>query len=86
MEKFPLYLDGKPSNLISRKSLPSFQKQPFTGKHLHRSFFLIKFRFFRPATLLKSNSNKGVFLLILQNIKNRFSHRTPPVAASALHH
>ena len=39
----------------------------FTGKHLRWSLFLIKFQSFqsfRPATLLKSNSNKGVFLWI----------------------
>ena len=37
----------------------------FTGKHLRWSLFLIKFQSFqsfRSATLLKSNSNKGVFL------------------------
>ena len=62
------------------KSVPPFQKQAFTdvlqsrcSKMLHNihrkrwSLFLIKFQSFqsfRPATLLKSNSNKGVFLWI----------------------
>ena len=36
----------------------------FTGKQLCWSLFLIKF--FRPATLLKRDSNTGVFLCILQ--------------------
>ena len=50
-------------NLISRKSVPIFQKQVFfkvgvlksyaifTGKHLRWSLFLIKFQSFRPAAL-----------------------------------
>ena len=39
----------------------------FAGKYLRWSLFLITFQSFSPATLLKKNSNKGVFLLILQN-------------------
>ena len=31
----------------------------FTGKHLCYRFFLIKFQAFRPATLLKRDSNTG---------------------------
>ena len=34
----------------------------FTGKHLCSSFFLIKFQVLRPATLLKTDSDTGVFL------------------------
>ena len=68
----------KLQNLISRTSVPPFQKKPFfkvgalkTYVMLPRktpgwSLFLIKFRSFRPATLLKRDSNKGVFLRILQ--------------------
>ena len=65
----------KLQNFISKMSLPPFQKQQmffkvgvlksyaiFTGKHLRWSLFLIKFQSFRSATLLKRDSNKGVFL------------------------
>ena len=34
----------------------------FAGKHLPCSLFLIKLQAFRPATLLKNDSNTGVFL------------------------
>ena len=34
----------------------------FAGKLLRWSLFLIKFQSFRSATLLKRNSNRGVFL------------------------
>ena len=34
----------------------------FTGKHPCWSFFLIKLQALRPATLLKRDSNTGVFL------------------------
>ena len=52
----------------------------FTGKHLC-CLFLIKIgQSFRPATLLKRESNTGVFLWMLQNFKNSFLYRTPLVA------
>ena len=38
----------------------------FTGKQLCWRFFLIKLPAFRPATLLKRDSNTGVFLCILR--------------------
>ena len=38
----------------------------FTGKQICWSLFLIKLQVFRPATLLKRDSNAGVFLCILQ--------------------
>ena len=55
---------------ISRSSLPDVfcKKAPlktyskFTGKHLRWSLFLIKLQAFRLATLLKKDSNTGVFL------------------------
>ena len=34
----------------------------FAGKYLRWSLFFKKFQSFRPATLLKRNSSKGVFL------------------------
>ena len=40
----------------------------FTRKHLCWSLFLVKLQAFRAAILLKRDSNKGVFLWILQNI------------------
>ena len=39
----------------------------FTGNHLCKSLFLITFQAFSPATLLKRDSNTGVFLLILRD-------------------
>ena len=39
----------------------------FTGKHLCRSLFLKKLQVLKPASLLKGDSNTGVFLWILQN-------------------
>ena len=44
----------------------------FTGKHLCWSLFLINFQTFRPATLLKRDSNTSVFLWNLWNFKNAF--------------
>ena len=38
-----------------------------SGKHQYWSLFLIKLQASRPATLLKINSNTGVFLRILRN-------------------
>ena len=40
----------------------------FTGKHLCWSFSLIKLLVFRPATLLKRDSNADVFLCMLRNV------------------
>ena len=36
----------------------------------------------KPVTLSKRDSNKGIFLWILQHFKEQLSYRTPPVAAS----
>ena len=54
----------------------------FVGKQQRRSLFFKKCHSFRPATatLLKRNSNEGVFLWILQS----FFRRTLPVAAPTL--
>ena len=41
----------------------------FLGKHPCWSLFLTKLQAFRPATLLKIDSNTGVFLCILRNFK-----------------
>ena len=41
--------------------------------------FLIKLQAIRTAALLKRDSNTGVFLWNLRNVKNNFFHRTPPV-------
>ena len=42
----------------------------FTGKHLCWSFFFMKLQTFRPATLLKRDSNTGNLLWNLWNFKN----------------
>ena len=67
----------KLQNLISKKSEPPIQKQPFADvlrsrcseklSNIHRKTpalgsLINKVQSFRPATLLKSNLNKGVFL------------------------
>ena len=49
----------------------------FMGKHFCWSLFLIKLQTFRPATLLKRNSNAVAFLWILRNFKEHLFHRTP---------
>ena len=55
----------------------------FIGKHQCWSIFLIKLQAWRPATLLKRDSNTGVFLCGIGDIfQNIFFYRTPPVAAS----
>ena len=54
----------------------------FTWKHLCWSLFSTKLPAFEPATLLKRDSNTGVFLWVLRNVKSSFFYRKPPVAAS----
>ena len=44
----------------------------FTGKHLCWSLFWIKLHAFRPATLLKTDSNAGAFLWIRRNFQEQF--------------
>ena len=46
--------------LLKKVVLKHFQI--FTGKHLSWSLYLIKFKAFRPPTLLKIDSNTGVLL------------------------
>ena len=48
----------------------------FIGKLMSWSLFLIKFQAFRPATLLRRDSNTGVFLWILQNFYELLSYKT----------
>ena len=54
----------------------------FAGKHLGWSLFLIKLQTFRPATLLKRDSNTGVLLLIFKN--NYFGEHLRPAASKGL--
>ena len=56
----------------------------FTGKHPWRSLFKIKLQAWKPATLLKRNSNPVFFCEYYEIFKNSFFHRTSQVAASAL--
>ena len=55
----------------------------FTEKHLFWSLFWIELS---PATLLKRDSNTGVFPWILQHFKNSLFYRTLFVAASVYIH
>ena len=54
----------------------------FTEKHLCWSLFLINIQAWRPATLLKRDSNIGVFCEIYEIFQNTFLCRTHAVAAS----
>ena len=54
----------------------------FTGKSLCWSRFLINLQARRPATLLKTESNTGVFLWNLQNFQALLFYNKPTVAAS----
>ena len=54
----------------------------FTEKHLCWSLFLINIQAWRPATLLKRDSNIGVFCEICEIFHNTFLCRTHAVAAS----
>ena len=54
----------------------------FTGKHLCWSLLLIKLQPLSPATLLRRDSNTGVFLRKIWSFsENLFFYRTPLVAA-----
>ena len=48
----------------------------FTGKHLCWSLFLIKLQASRLATLLKRDSDTGIFLWILQTLRTLISKNT----------
>ena len=48
-------------DVLKKTVLKHFSKS--TRKHLYRSLIFIKLQTFRPATLLKRDSNTGVFLL-----------------------
>ena len=52
----------------------------FTRKHMCWSLFLVKMQ---PTTLLKRDSNTGVFLWILEIFETSLFYRTPSVAVSA---
>ena len=72
--RFPILMCNK----TEAEAYVEFKKQPsevfckkdvrknfanFTGKHLCWSFLIIKLQVFMPATLLKRDSNTGIFLL-----------------------
>ena len=48
----------------------------FTGKHLFYSFFLMNLQVLKTGTLLKRDSNAGVFLRILRNFYEQLLWRT----------
>ena len=55
----------QPLDVFYKKSCKNFAI--YTGKHLCWIFFLIRLQPWRPATLLKKDSNTSVFLWILLN-------------------
>ena len=57
----------------------------FAGKHLCWSLILIKLQVLSPTTLLKKDSNAGVFCEICKILKNAFFYRIPLVATSEHH-
>ena len=70
-------------NLQPQKPAPVFYEiavlkhfSIFTGKHMCWSLFLIKLKSWRPATLLKEDSNTLVFQWILQNFQGHLFWRT----------
>ena len=58
----------------------------FTGKYLCWSLFLIKLQASRPATLLRRDSNTGVFLSNFRNFQEHLFNRTSPVATFETKH
>ena len=54
--------------VVCRCFLKYMFSKNFTWKHLCWNFFLIKLQVLRPATLLKTDSNTGVFLWNLRNL------------------
>ena len=79
------YFSGAPRNscwqmFLKMGVLKIFEN--FARKHLRWSLFWIKLQTFRPATLLKRDSNTVVSCEISQIFNNIFFYGTPPVAAS----
>ena len=60
-QRSPGFVQKQPTEVFCKKRF-SKKFANFTGKHLCWSLFLIKFHVFRPTTLLKRDSNTGVFL------------------------
>ena len=83
------YQSMKQNQILSQKQSVTYQNRCafknftiFTWKHRCRSLSLIKLQGWRSETLLKRNSNTGVFLWKLQKCFGKPFYRTPPVAAS----
>ena len=57
----------QPLELFCKKKGVLRNSANFTGKHLFWSLFLVELQTFRPAALLKRDSNKDFFLWNLQN-------------------
>ena len=75
-EAFPYLVSTKSlqNTVLQESEVPDNQKigalkdfDIFTGKHLRWSLFVRLLQAWRSATLLKGDSNTGVFLWILQN-------------------
>ena len=76
-----LFRSSRPKVFCKRGVLKNFAN--FTGRHLCQNLFLNKIAGLRPATLLKKRLWHRCFPVnFLKFLKNTFSYRTPPVAAS----
>ena len=73
--KYMILDPKKPADVISKKYVLKIFVN-FTGRHLFWSLFLVKLQVWRPATLLKSGSNTGVFLWNLRNFWEHLFWRT----------
>ena len=76
------YLDTSKRDQIEAAVFLISQEKTFFGVS-----FLNKvagFKAWRPATLLKRDSNAGVFLQSLRNFQEHLFYRPPPVAASSI--
>ena len=74
VNKRKLCLEAPTRGVIKKAVLKNFAI--FRRKHLYCSLFLIKLQTFRPVTLLKRDSNTGVFLWILRNFYKHLFCRT----------
>ena len=68
--------------LVKKGVFKNFAKS--TRKYLCWSLFLIKQSAWRPATLLKRDSNKGVFMCVLRDFWEHHFYRKPPDGFSNL--
>ena len=68
------------ADVLQNRCSQKFRK--FHRKAIVLESFLIKLRAFRPATLLKRDSNTGVFCETCKIFKNTFFYKISPLSAS----